>query len=283
LHSPIFLHSFAFSVGSPRPIESLWRDGVLSAAAYEDCIGRGITSFCAAERPLAALSSEATARTLSMAGIAQENVARVDLRAQDCSAFSAAVEVAAERIANGAAEHVLLVLTGHVPPGASRYSPELGTVFGDGAAACIVSSKRAGFELIAVESWVRSRQLQPGQASQPTGEQLLQDFQRLRNLLRTSYECAAVAPVDLTAVFGTHGSRIYLELMAEAADVPYERVYAGAMQEFGHVLACDNLIALSHFLRNTGPRRDRVFCLIGWSPWSAGVILLRELATPTHP
>jgi hypothetical protein len=55
------------------------------------------------------------------------------------------------------------------------------------------------------------------------------------------------------------------------------------MQEFGHVLACDNVIALSHFLRNTGPRGDRVFCLIGWSPWSAGVILLRELATPTYP
>ena len=71
--------------------------------------------------------------------------------------------------------------------------------------------------------------------------------------------------------------------MAEAADVPYERVYAGAMQEFGHVLACDNLIALSHFLRNTGSGRDRFFCLIGWSPWSAGVILLRELATPTSP
>jgi 3-oxoacyl-[acyl-carrier-protein] synthase III len=280
LHRPIFLHSFAFSVGSPRPIESLWQDGVLSADGYEDCIGRGITRFCAAERPLAALSSEAIARTLSMAGIAQENVAQVDLRAQDCSAFSAGVEAAAERIADGAAEHVLLVLTGHVPAGASRYSPELGTVFGDGAAACIVSGKRAGFELIAVESWVRSRHPQAGQ---PTGAQLLQDFQRLRNLLRTSYDCAAVAPTDITAVFGTHGSRIYLELMAEAADVPYERVYAGAMQEFGHVLACDNLIALSHFLRNTGPRRDRVFCLIGWSPWSAGVILLRELATPTYP
>ena len=283
MHRPIFLHSFAFSVGSPRPIESLRQAGVLSAQAYEDCIGRGITCFCAAERPLAALSSEAIARTLSMAGLARENVAQVDLRAQDCSAFSAGVEVAAERTANGAVEHVLLVLTGHVPAGASRYSPELGTVFGDGAAACIVSSKRAGFELLSVESWERGPHQQPGQPPQPTGEQLLQDFQRLRNLLRTSYESAAVAPADITAVFGTHGSQIYLELMAEAAAVPYERVYASAMQEFGHVLACDNLIALSHFLSNTGPLPDRVFCLIGWSPWSAGVILLREVATPTYP
>lgn len=218
MHSPIFLHSFAFSVGSHRPIESLWQEGVLSADAYEDCIGRGITSFCAADRPLAALSSEAIAGTLSMSGIAQENVAQVELRAQDCSAFSAGVELAAERIANGAAQDVLLVLTGHVPAGASRYSPELGTVFGDGAAACIVSSKRAGFELIAVESWVGSGP-----------PQLLHDFQRLRNLLRTSYESAAVAPTDITAVFGTHGSQIYLELMAEAAAVPYERVYASAM------------------------------------------------------
>ncbi len=253
---------------------------MLSADAYEDCIGRGITSFCAAERPLETLSSEAVARTLSMAGTARENVAQVDLPAQDCSAFSAGVEAAAERIANGGARHVLLLLTGHVPAGASRYSPELGTVFGDGAATCIVSSQRAGFELISVRSWVRGRQQQPGQ---PTGAQLLQDFQGLRNLLRTSYQGAAVAPADITAVFGTHGSRIYLELMAEAADVPYEQVYYSAMQEFGHVLACDNLIALSHFLRNTEPRPGRVFCLIGWSPWSAGVILLRELPTPTYP
>jgi 3-oxoacyl-[acyl-carrier-protein] synthase III len=280
LPDSLFLHSFAFSVGPPRSVESLWREGVLPAAAYEDCIDRGITRFCAAERPLDALRSDAIGRTLSMAGMAAEDVVQLELRAQDCAALSAGVGAAAERISSGAAAHVLLVLTGHVPPGTSRYSPELGTVFGDGAAACIVSSKRAGFELLAMESWERGGRQQPGQ---PTGEQLLEDFQRLRNLLRTSYECAAVTPADITAIFGTHGSRIYLDLMAEAAGVPYERAYAGAMQEFGHVLSCDNLIALSHFLRYTKPGPDRVFCLIGWSPWSAGVILLGELNTPTYP
>jgi 3-oxoacyl-[acyl-carrier-protein] synthase III len=125
-----------------------------------------------------------------------------------------------------------------------------------------------------VESWVRSRLLQPAQAP---GEHMLQDFERLRHLLRISFESAGIAPADITAVFGTHGSQIYLELMAEAAGVPYERVYSRAMQEFGHVSACDNIIALAHFLRNTGSRRDRLFCLIGWSPLCAGVVLLREL------
>jgi 3-oxoacyl-[acyl-carrier-protein] synthase III len=280
LPDSLFLHSFAFSVGAPRSIESLWREGALSADAYEDCIDRGITRFCEADRTLDALRSDAIGSTLSMAGMTAGDVSHLELRAQDCAALAAGVEAAAERISSGAAQHVLLVLTGHVPTGMSRYSPELGTVFGDGAAACIVSSRRAGFELLAVESLERQG---PQQPRQPSGEQLLEDFQRLQNLLRASYECADLAPVDLTAIFGTHGSRIYLDLMAEAAGVAYERAYAGAMQEFGHVLACDNLIALSHFLRYTKPGQNRVFGLIGWSPWSAGVILLRELNRPTYP
>ena len=273
---PIFVRGCAFSLGSPQPVESLLKDGTLSALSYEDCIGRGITTFCAGDRPIATLSAVAVAETLSRADIAPEEIPRVVLKAQDCNAFAAGIEAAAEQIARGAADPVLLVLAGHAPDGTSRYSPQLGTVFGDGAAACIVGSKRAGLEVIAVRSWMRPRLPQPLMAAHP-GEQMLEDFQGLRNLLRTTYESAAISPADVAAVFGTHGSRIYLELMAEAADVPYEKVYARAMEEFGHVLACDNLVALAHSLQHPSPQRNRVFCLIGWSPASAGVVLLKEL------
>jgi 3-oxoacyl-[acyl-carrier-protein] synthase III len=292
LRSPIFVDGCAFAVGEPQPVESLLRQGALSPESYEDCLGRGIKTFCAGGS-IAEMGATAAARAITAAGIPADAIdcvvvsdpsssgpmelgkTRIVLRAQDCAAFCAGIEAAAQQIAGGTAENVLLLLTGHVPAGTNRYNPELGTVFGDGAAACIVSSRRRGFAVISAESWLRNVS---ARATQPPGEQLLQDFQGLQSLLRLSYESAAISAAAVTVLCGTHGNQIYLELMAEAAGLSYERVYDDAMQEFGHVFSCDNLIALSHFLRRHGAQRGRVFCLVGWSPLAAGVVLLEELA-----
>ena len=293
---PIYVDGCAYSVGRPHPIEALLREGVLSLESFADCRDRGITTFCAGGDSIAQMRATASARAIASAGLSADAVdcvvvanamdvpvelseARVVLQAQDCAAFCAGIEAAATQIAAGGAENVLLLLTGHVPREQSRYNAELGTIFGDGAAACIVSSRPRGFAVIAAESWLESNPPRVSQATQPTGEQMLRDFQKLQNLLRLSCEGAAISPAAITALCGTHGSRIYLELMAEAAELPDERVYGDAMQEFGHVFACDNLIALAHYLethRSVG--RERVFCLVGWSPRAAGVVLLAELA-----
>jgi 3-oxoacyl-[acyl-carrier-protein] synthase III len=300
LREPLFLRSCAFSVGSARPVASLLEEGVLSPESYEDCVDRGITAYCVKNGSVAAMCADAISQATSKAGLLPEQidcvvvahatpccsvnpdvvselypgVPQVSLRAQDCAVFSAGIEAAAEQIAAGAATNILLLLTGHVPAGTSRYNPQLGTIFGDGAAACIVSSKRGELAVIAVESalWASAPRADP---AQPTGEEMLEDFQRLRNLLRRSYEHAATSPADVAAIFGTHGSQIYLELMAEAAGVPYERVYAAAMRQYGHVFACDNLIALTHFLRDPQFPLTGVLCLVGWSPRAAGVVLLK--------
>ena len=293
---PVYVDGCTYSVGVPQPVASLVREGVLSPEAYEDCSGRGITTYCAGGGSIAEMSADASARALTLAGLAPDAVdcvvvadsspvvpvalsnARVVLQARDCAAFGAAVEAAAAQIAAGNAKNVLLLLTGHVPYGRSRYSPELGTIFGDGAAACIVSPRKRGFAVLSAESWMENSPPQTRPAAPPSGEQMLQDFQRLQNLLALSYERAMITPAAITALCGTHGSQIYLELMAEAAELPYERVYAAAMQEFGHVFACDNLIALAHFLARGEPPGGRVFCLLGWSPRAAGVVLLEEVA-----
>jgi 3-Oxoacyl-[acyl-carrier-protein (ACP)] synthase III len=293
LPSPIYVDGCAYSVGDPRPIESLLREGVLSPEAYEDCVGRGITTYCAGGRSIVEMSAAAIATAIASAGLAADAIdcvvsadaapdvpvelghARVMLQAPDCAALCAGIEAAAQQIAAGTAKNVLLLVAGHVPTGTNRYNPGLGTVFGDGAAACIVSTRRRGFAVIAAENWVGNT---PAPVSPTTGEQMLQDFQRLQNLLKLSYEAAMIAPAAVTALCGTHGSQIYLELMAEAADLPYERVYDAAMHEFGHVFACDNLIALAHFLARRGTGRSRVFCLVGWSPHAAGVVLLEEVS-----
>ena len=294
--SPIYLDGCAYSVGVSQPIESLWREGVLSPQSYEDCIDRGIETYCAGGGSIAEMSATATARALASAGLSPDAVdcvvvadgtstvpvelsrARVVLQERDCAAFCAGIEAAAAQIAAGLAANVLVLLAGHVPDGCSRFNPELGTVFGDGAAACIVSSRRRGFAVKSAESWLENNPARASSLAAPSGEQMLQDFLRLQNLLRLSYESAMIAPDAITALCGTHGSQIYLELMAEAADLPYERVYGAAMQEFGHVFACDNLIALAHFLAHRGHASGRVFCLIGWSPRAAGVVLLEEVA-----
>jgi 3-oxoacyl-[acyl-carrier-protein] synthase III len=301
LPEPIYVDGCSYSLGRPQPIESLLREGVLSPESFEDCRDRGITTFCAGGDSIAQMRSTASARAIAAAGLSADNVdcvvvadatpegprdvpaelseARVVLQAPDCAAFCGGVETAAEQIGAGTAENVLILLTGHVPSGQSRYNPELGTVFGDGAAACIVSSKPRGFAVIAAESWMESNPVRVSRATQPSGEQMLQDFLRLQNLLRLSYESAAITPAAVTALCGTHGSQIYLELMAEAAELPYERAYVDAMQEFGHVFACDNLIALAHLREHrSAVGRDRVFCLVGWSARAAGVVLLAELA-----
>jgi 3-oxoacyl-[acyl-carrier-protein] synthase III len=301
LPEPIYVDGCAYSVGRPHPIESLLREGVLSLESLADCRDRGITMFCAGDDSIAQMRTTASARAIASAGLAANAVdcvvvaaamgdamadvpvelsgARVVLQAQDCAAFCAGIKAAATQIATGSAENVLLLLTGQVPREQSRYNAELGTIFGDGAAACIVSSRPRGFAVIAAESGLESNPPRVSQATQPTGEQMLRDFQKLQNLLRLSFQSAAISPTAITALCGTHGSRIYLELMAEAAELPHERVYGDAMQEFGHVFACDNLIALAHYLetrRSVG--RERVFCLVGWSPRAAGVVLLAELA-----
>jgi len=296
LSNPIYLDGCAYGVGVPQPIESLLREGVLSPQSYEDCIGRGIATYCAGGGSIAEMSATAIARALASAGLSPDAVdcvvvadgtpavsvdlskARTVLQARDCAAFCAGIETAAAQIAEGTATNVLVLLTGHVSSGHSRYNPELGTVFGDGAAACIVSTRRRGFAVKSAESWLENSPAQVSPATAPTGEQMLQDFLRLQNLFRLSYESAMLTPAAVTALCGTHGSQIYLELMAEAAELPYERVYGAAMQEFGHVFACDNLIALAHFLAHRGHAAGRIFCLVGWSPRAAGVVLLEEVA-----
>jgi hypothetical protein len=296
LLSPIYLDGCAYSVGVPQPIGSLLRDGVLSPQSSEDCSDRGIKNYCTGGGSIAEMSATAIARALASAELSPGAVdcvvvadgtaavpvelskARVVLQEQDCAAFCAGIEAAAAQIAAGFAANVLVLLTGHVPDGDSRFNPELGTVFGDGAAACIVSSRRRGFHVKSAESWLEKDPARASPLAAPSGEQMLQDFLRLQNLLRLSYESALITPAAVTALCGTHGSQIYLDLMAEAADLPYERVYDAALQEFGHVFSCDNLIALAHFLAHRGRAGGRVFCLVGWSPHAAGVVLLEEVA-----
>jgi 3-oxoacyl-[acyl-carrier-protein] synthase III len=305
LPNRFYLHGCAYSVGLPLTIETLLKEGALSPESYEDCTGRGITTFCVADRGVEAMSAVSIGRTMETARFSADQIdcvvvahstscdsdpadsirelgsplgpGAVVLQGRDCAAFATALQMATERITEGPAKNVLLVLTGHVPPGTPRYSPQFGTVFGDGAATCIVSSSTGSFEILSIESGTRDTGPRAAPGAAPSGDEMLRDFQRLRNLLSVSYECAGISPADVSTLFGTHGSQIYLELMAEAAEVPYESVYDRALRELGHVFSCDNIIDLAHFSQHHARQRDRVLCLIGWSPLAAGVVLLKEV------
>jgi len=66
--------------------------------------------------------------------------------------------------------------------------------------------------------------------------------------------------------------------MAEAAGSVEETVYASAMQRYGHIYSCDNIIAFADFLEHYPTTDARLFCCIGWGPRGAGAVVLRELS-----
>jgi 3-oxoacyl-[acyl-carrier-protein] synthase III len=304
----IFIQGPAFSAGQPQPLEYFLESGVLTRSSYEDCCDRNVTAICVDNRPLSQTCAAAITQTLRSAGLhakevdcvivvlstptrpgCQEEYDLIDLHRiglhckvvtldiHDCTAVSVGVKVAIEHIQRDAMKNILLLLVGHTPTGMNRHSSQLGTIFGDGAATCIISAARSGFEVAAVGTYGNPNIPSAAKSKDGYGEQLLQSFEKLRELVRLTLEQANSAPDAVRAVFGTHGGQIYFELMAEAADLSYEKVYSRAMQGYGHIYSCDNIIALADFLNHHGPCDDRVFCLIGWGPRGAGVVILREV------
>jgi 3-oxoacyl-[acyl-carrier-protein] synthase III len=94
LPSPIYVDGCAYSVGDPQPIETLLREGVLSPETYEDCVGRGITTYCAGGPSIVDMTASARARAIASAGLspgAIDSVVVAD-QASDCAAFCAGIE-----------------------------------------------------------------------------------------------------------------------------------------------------------------------------------------------
>ena len=86
---------------------------------------------------------------------------------------------------------------------------------------------------------------------------------------------AGVSPPEIRALFGTSGSLMYLNLMAEATQVPLERVYKEGLATYGHVHACDNFIGLKDYFETKRPQGGDHYMMMGWSPYVVSASVVR--------
>jgi 3-oxoacyl-[acyl-carrier-protein] synthase III len=98
----------------------------------------------------------------------------------------------------------------------------------------------------------------------------------LMEISKRVYQSSGVGPSEIEALFATNGSSTYLELMAEAAQMPVSRAYAEDVSRYGHVHSCDNLISLKSYAERTNCSAGRCYMLLAWSPYVVSASILRS-------
>jgi 3-oxoacyl-[acyl-carrier-protein] synthase-3 len=296
-----FLSGAAYSVGASRPIEDLEATGNIDRETGNLLRSRGLQRYCDDQRRphvacLAAISEtlESVSLTAShieavvfansggpwtsaqevdlLAGLAKAGFERkyiIGLNMQGCSAFSSALQMAANMFSGSSIKNVLVVVFGYANGPAERLGPA--TVFSDGAAACVVSAERGTFRIL-----VSRTSTNPCLAGLNTGDPklLTASYKDLRQLIASVLDQAGVASADLQAVFGSNTNLGSLELVADATGVRDEIVYKRDLSNLGHVFACDNLIGLTNYCRSSNVRAGEHFLLLSWSPYVVGATVL---------
>lgn len=309
----VFLQGPAFSVGSVRPLEALRETESVSEVMLKDFAFRGVSVFCESSRELADMCVDAAVLSLAKAGLDASEVCglvftndmpamnghqemvllnrlydlgiRTDtvvaLQFLHCSGFAAAIEAAADLVRWKAKDNILVLLCGQVPSGAERLQEGIGIVSGDGAAACIVSTRQWGFEFVAAETCT-DLSLRPSSAAVSQALQNLRAFQSLRAVSRRVLAKADISPGEISLLFSTYGSQIYLKIAAGAVGVSSRKLFSDPMEKYGHVSSCDNLIALAASVEDRRLEPGGYVMTLGWSPHVIGVALLRD-AGPMPP
>ena len=301
---PVFLHGPAFSVGSARPLEALRETEDITEAMLSDLALRGVKVFCASSRDLVDMCADAAVESLSKTGLDASDISgiifandmplipgwqemallnrlydigiRTDtvvaLQFLHCSAFAAAIEAAADLVRWKAKDNVLVLLCGQVPPGLGRLRGELGTVSGDGAAACVVSTRQGGIEFLAAETYTDlSLRHTADRASQAI--QSLRAFHNLRTVSKRVFAKTAIDPSKISLLIGTYASQLSLEIAAGAVGVSRHKLFTGPMQKYGHVSSCDNIIALAAIADESRLEESGCVVAVGWSLHVVGVAL----------
>jgi 3-oxoacyl-[acyl-carrier-protein] synthase-3 len=309
MNRPVYLQGPAFSVGYVRPLETLHATEEVSEATLCELASRGVSVYCESSREVADMCVDAAAQSLTKAGLnpsdvrglvfanampamdAKQEIAllthlhdfgiRVDtvvaLQFVHCSAFAPAIEAAADLIRSKSKDNILVLLCNHVTPGVGRLQKELGTVLGDGAAACIVSTRQWGFELVGAETHT-DLSLLPSSGGIHPSIQKLRAFQNLRSVAKSVLAKAAITSEELSLLFSTYASQIYLKTTAGAVGVSIHKLLCDPMNKYGHVSACDNIISLAASIdEHARLQRGDYVMTVGWSPHVIGITLLKNV------
>jgi 3-oxoacyl-[acyl-carrier-protein] synthase-3 len=303
-----YLSHVAYSVGAARSIDRLEEDEGIPPELLAAFHQRGLDEYRHNERSLAEMCVASAVETLDQAGLGPDAVESVlvvssnadamvedddetalfaalhdaglkrgrivGLSLQACSAFADAMRVAGALAASGDGRPTLVVVFGQKQK-TSRLGPQENLVFSDGAASCLVSADGGTFEFLAGESITNTELATMGRGGNIAQFQV--GLMELRDVSKRACEKAGVRIEDLRAFLGTNAGIGHLELMAHAAGIPSELIYADDVSRFSHVHSCDNLISLKNYADANALEAGDLFLLLGWSPHVFSAAVLRYL------
>jgi 3-oxoacyl-[acyl-carrier-protein] synthase III len=303
-----FLSGIAYSVGTPRAIDDLAVIEGVASATLEDLKQRGLKQFYQDERTIPEMCMATAMETLKNSSLSPQDIdliliatsnadwintldaetalftvfrqggftstRLIGLSLQACSAFGEATRMAADFIGGrSGAKKVLVIFFGRKET-PSRLGPAASTVYSDGAASCIVSAEKGGFEICASESIFNIHLGAMGRLG--NFDQFVGGVQDLGEISKRVYAQAGIGFSDIATLFCTNGSLVHLRVMSNAAKVPRERVYSDDVARFAHVYSCDNLISLKNYSNENELTPGSYYLLLGWSPHIASAVILRH-------
>jgi 3-oxoacyl-[acyl-carrier-protein] synthase III len=302
-----FLSHIAYSVGAPTPIETLGEREGLSAEVLAAFRQRGLRDYREDARSLADMCVASALETLSLAELQPADVDSIvivssnadamvedddetalfaalyragfergriiGLTLQACSAVGDALRVAGGLVESGTGDRPVLVVIFGQKQKTSRLGPQANLVFSDGAASCLVSAAAGTFEICAGETVTNTHLAEMGRGGNIA--QFQGGLMELRDVTRKVCADAGIEVGDVRAFLGTNAGVGHLQLMAEAAGVPADRIYAEDVPFFSHVHSCDNLISLRNYTERHELAAGDLFLLLGWSPHVFSAAVLR--------
>lgn len=301
------LSSIAFSVGTSQPIEMLNKTAGVSTDTLLLLKERGLENFCEDIRSMPDICLATARDTLKTSSLQPDRVGAVifsnsspdwtpeeetalfkgfyelgfprkyivGLGLQACSGCGSALRVASDLVSSMAADNVLVLLTGQAKNNAKRIGPQADTILSDGAASCVVSSSSGQFEILASESQTNTYLGSLEQSPDNSMLYLEDGFADLAEVTSRAYGAAGVGPEEIAMMFATNGSLTYLNLMAEAAGIPMERVYSQDLTRYAHVHSCDSLISLKTYASTHPLVTGNCYLLLAWSSYVMSASILR--------
>ncbi len=257
-----FVSGIAYSLGTVTPIDELQGTEAISAEILTCLKQRGLTNFCKETRATPDMCLSSVSETLRSASLTPERIDAI-LFANAYPDWSPAEEtalLAAFFRAGFGRTHIMgLTLQGCSACGtALRVASDLtkNRLIIDNALVVLCGRVSNGSRLGPHAATINGDGAASCIISSEQGQ-----FEILASQSQTN--------------FGTSGSLMYLNLMAEATQVPLDRVYKQGLATYGHVHACDNLIGLKDYLETRGAQSGDHYMMLGWSPYVVSASVVR--------
>jgi 3-oxoacyl-[acyl-carrier-protein] synthase-3 len=285
---PAALTGFAYELGTPRTIDELAEDGLVPPEQAEQLIARG-QRLCPVAESAEPLISTTVRRSLDSAGLEGGEVDRVLLASESiliaeskaghqaararlyltlaglglgqvpvlmltfagCGSAVAALEYATLLVDRGEARAVLVVTVDRVLPGGRRVLPPAVSILGDGAASCVVTSRPAGPDDLALRRVWRRAFLTAVERDREEdfGPSLVMLG---RSLVSLAKEVRPTGALDGTAFTCNNYGTPTVRLFSRTLGIDDDRVFTANIDRVGHLGCADPLVNLASMPRPDG-------------------------------